>query len=395
MKRSSIKTKFLSVFAALFFLNTTYTTAIAPNSRNIASYYSQRLQPKFQNINGPCWAFAGMATLETFLHKKGLLKESLSEKHLLSWANQSPKSYGWHVPISRGGSSIITKGYLMSGVGPVASRVCPYTTNNNTYNPQLATCRPLYWVKGIMDVEPNVDSIKQAISKYGAVTIAYPSSKNLNHSVSAIGWDDSTQEWIVKDSSARPSNYSSLPFSTKILDSYCITDAEPLRSNQKIYQHDHYGVTGGISHERQLIVANVFDFTGNETLDSITISSIAKNAKITLYCAPTSSDGTPYNNYWTWTTLYSGYIPYSGYSTFKLAKQPKLDKGTYAIIAQIERTNNSDKASIGCQKEIDTLRLDTHTLRHSFIFQRGHFLEIQSISTPSTTYSIKAVTVTN
>ena len=134
MKRGRLKAKFLAVFAALFLIITPAQTslAIAPSSRNVVSYYSQHLQPKYQQINGPCWAFAGMATLETFLHKKGILHDSLSEKHLLSWANQTSTNYGWHVPITRGGSSIITKGYLMSGIGPVSSRVCPYTTSNDT-----------------------------------------------------------------------------------------------------------------------------------------------------------------------------------------------------------------------------------------------------------------------
>ena len=396
MKRGRLKAKFLAVFAALFLLSTptqNALAAIAPNSRNVVSYYSQHLQPKFQNINGPCWAFAGMATLETFLHKKGLLNESLSEKHLLSWANQAPKSYGWHVPISRGGSSIITKGYLMSGAGPVSSRMCPYTTSNDTYSAQMSSCKPQYWIKGIKDIEPDINSIKQAVSEYGAVAIAYQSSRNLNHSVSVIGWDDDTKEWIVKDSSSRPNNYIRLPFKTKILDSYCITDAEPFNANQKIYQHDQYGVTGGISCDRRLIVANVFDFSGNETLDSVTICSDAKNAQITLYCAPTASDGTPYSNSWTWVPLYSGTIPYSGYSTFKLTNQPKLSHGKYAIIAQIEKTNHSDRPSIGCQKPIDILKVEPNTRGRSFVLQGFDFVDAYSRKEPISAFSIKAVTI--
>ena len=43
------------------------------------SYYSSaHLKDKHQMINGPCWAFANIATLETFINKKGILKGNLS-----------------------------------------------------------------------------------------------------------------------------------------------------------------------------------------------------------------------------------------------------------------------------------------------------------------------------
>ncbi len=399
MKKGNLKIKLFTVTAALSLLISAPLNpkqshdifAIEPNSRNITSYYEKHLISKHQRINGPCWAFASTATLETFLCKKGLLKESLSEKHLLSWANQPQNLPGWHVPITHGGNSCISKGYLMSGAGPVASRTCPYTTYNNTYTPQMAACRPLYWIKGIKDTTPSVDSIKADVSQYGAVAITYPATKTLNHAVAVIGWDDNSKEWIVKDSSSQPSNYKRLPFRTKILDCYCITDAETFQANQIIHQNDYYGVTAHIFSENCLKVANVFDFQDNEILDSVTICSKSPNSNITFYLAPTDSEGRPCGFPFTWTYIYSGSIPYSGYSTFKLNRRIKMEKGKYAVIARIDRTEQSSKPSICAQLDTAPL-LKTCANNRSFLYDGLHFIECKK-DNQSAAFSIKAITL--
>lgn len=350
------------------------------------------LKNKYQQISGPCWAFANIATLETFLYKKGILKESLSEKHLLSWANQKQNSPGWHINISHGGQNSIANAYFMSGIGPVFEKDCSYNTNNTTFNPILASIKPSYWVKGIKYLNNNVSSIKDAIAKYGAATIIYPITNNLAHAVSAIGWDDNKQSLIVKDSAKYPNNYTFLPYSTTLLQCSCITDAEVMPSDLKIYQYDNFVVNGfcQAAISKKLIIANVFDFNDNEILEKVAIHSTSDNAKIKIFLAPVLPNGKPTNSELFWNELYSGIIPYKGYFTLDLNKKVNLNKNRYAIIVQIEETNLSSKPNIGYQTLCDNLTLPENQNRKSFIFNGSQFSEsdLKNIEV----FAIKAIT---
>lgn len=357
-------------------------------------YSSPRVKDKYQLINGPCWAFANIATLETFLSKKGILKESLSEKHLLSYANQSSCASGFHYPIAHGGNNMAASGYFSSGMGPVFESECPYSINDICFNPALAAIKPKYWVKGIKHIATDIKSIQSAIFEYGAVTIIYPVKSNLYHAVSAIGFDPKAREWLVKDSAKRQGNYTRLPYSTKILEACCITNAEIFPYNIKIYQHDNFGVTGNCSANSKLIVANVFDFDGNETLDQVTVCSAASNAKIDVFLAPVSTNNTPTNCKTFWRNLYSGTVPYKGYFTLNLNNKIRLDKNKYAIIVQIEKTNMSETPSIGYQSPCDHLTLSSSQPGKSFILYGSNFLEAKNILNLKNMsgFSIKAIT---
>lgn len=361
---------------------------------NLSCYSSPHLKNKYQLINGPCWAFANIATLETFLNKKGILKESLSEKHLLSYANQSQNTLGFHCPINHGGNNMVANGYFSAGFGPVFEKECPYNTNNVQFNSGLADIKPKYWVKGIKNLSTDSKSIKKAISTYGAVTIIYPVTSGLYHSVSVIGWDDSKHSWLVKDSAKRPDNYTYLPYYTQILDSCCVTDAEVFPSNLKIYQHDDFGVTGTCSTNSKLTVANVFDFDGNETLDQVTICSLSNNAKINVFLAPVSNNNVPNGCKSSWRNLYSGTVPYNGYFTVNLNNKIRLDRNKYAIIVQIEKTNRSDLPSIGYQSSCKDLTLPTYRSGKSFILYGQSFSEAKNILNLENIsgFSIKAIT---
>ena len=361
---------------------------------NLSCYSSQHLKNKYQLINGPCWAFANIATLETFLNKKGILKESLSEKHLLSYANQSQNELGFHCPITHGGNIMIANGYFSAGFGPVFEKECPYNTKNVQFDSGLASIKPKYWIKGIKSLNTDSNSIKKAISAYGAATIIYPVKSGLCHAVSAIGWDDSKRSWLVKDSANRPNNYTYLPYSTQILDSCCVTDAEVFPSNLKIYQHDDFGVTGICSTNLKLTVANVFYFDGNETLDQVTICSSSNNAKINVFLAPVSNNNVPINCKVFWRNLYSGMVPYKGYFTVNLNNKIRLDRNKYAIIVQIEKTNGSDLPSIGYQSSCENLTLPPYRSGKSFILYGQSFSEAKNILNLENMsgFSIKAIT---
>lgn len=367
----------------------------------LTSFYvsNKNLKQKYQYIDGPCWAFANIATLETFLNKKGLLNnESLSEKHLLSWANQGSFDFGWNVPIGNGGNCQIANAYFTSGSGPVLEKECEYNIFDTQYNANYASIKPKYLIKGIKKVENNISSIKEDIINYGAVTAIYSVSEKLNHAVSIIGWDDNNNSWIVKNSATFP-NYTLLPYNKNLILCYCITDASKIDKKQQIYQHDKYGVCGYYNCDNRIIAANVFNFDGNETLDSVMLYSHSTNSKFNLYLAPVSENGTPSNQINDWKILYSGTIPYKGYSTFSLTNKIRLNKGKYAIIIQMEKTYPLEYLSLGCQIPVKNLHLNNdNNVGKSFMFYGNSFYDINRNNdngNKCSFFSIKAITHKN
>ena len=363
-------------------------------------YSSPHLKDKHQHINGPCWAFANIATLETLLAKKGMLKNNcyLSEKHLLNYVNQSQNNNGLHVPITNGGYNSFSNAYFMSGKGPVFEYECPYDTNNTHFNSSFASIKPKYWVKGIKNVNKDIDSIKKAVSEYGAVTSSYNAGTGLFHAVSIVGWDDNKRSWIVKDSSNR-CNYTDLPFSTDLSNCACITDVDNFPSNLKIHQHDEYMITGSCCcNNSPLIVANVFEFNQNEKLTNVTLYSEADKASVKIYYAPLDNYGKPTTSKNLWSELYSGIIPHKGYFTLDLKnKKTFYKKSKGAIIAKIEKNGHSVSPSIGYQSsDCEYLTLPPYQPGKSFIWHRSNFADPKNTLSLSnfSGFSIKAITRT-
>ncbi len=309
-----------------------------PHIYDARKTYLKPLENKCQQIGGPCWAFASIATLEGYLSKNGLLKNSLSEKHLLNWANRKSEP-GWTISISNGGCREISCGYLVSGDGPVLNNQCPYNCHNDCWE-STPFIKPSFAIRGIKYLNSeNIDEIKNAVVEYGAVHAGC-----YGHAFTIVGWNSAESYWITKDSASHAlNNYNTVPFSSSLSQLYCITNAKEYDDNEKIYQHDKFGVTSYIScSNSKLITANVFDISSDETLDSVMVASRAKGSNIKVYYTETLKDGSPNANKDTWQEIYSGSIPYDGYHTYPLSKKVKMQKNNkIAIIVAISQNEGT------------------------------------------------------
>lgn len=302
------------------------------------------LRKKQQKINGPCWAFAVLATLETALAKKGILNKSLSEKHLLNWANREFNKEGWHIKLREGGDFETAGGYLISGAGPVFEKAKPYSTKNQVYSSE-DMLMPVYTVKGIKEIEKNIDDIKSNIEQYGAVCVQYfDEDASCWHAVSIIGWDDENSSWLVKDSSDNSSKYyKTLPYSTAFRGIMAITEVANYSNKEKIYQHDEFGTNGVFFKNRDLTVCNVYNFEGLETLKEVTVGSNAKGCTCSVYYTSSFCDGKPSEDIKDWVKLKeASVIPYDGYVTYSLDTPLKLSKERGAVIVKIENKSDAD-----------------------------------------------------
>lgn len=179
---------------------------------------------------GMCWAFAGMAALESYAIANGLADASidLSEEavpwSILAAAKQSEgisPAFGWMTRGTRSDSGYgdMMTGYFMSEKGPKLESDIPYYRGSEsdplgsyyTETPPagLSTAKNVFEVTDIAYLGgASQDEIKDAIKKYGGVATGCDLSLELynpdtaalwspafaedyeNHSICIVGWDD-------------------------------------------------------------------------------------------------------------------------------------------------------------------------------------------------------------
>ena len=139
---------------------------------------------KNQGINGNCWAFAAIATLESCILKASNLTLDLSEANLKNiMAHYS--NYGRRVATNDGGRPEMVFGYLASWLGPIYEIDDVYY-ENSFLSPLLDS---IFHVQNILflkrDNFTDNNEIKDAILRYGAVgTDMYFDDMYLKNSIS-------------------------------------------------------------------------------------------------------------------------------------------------------------------------------------------------------------------
>jgi len=188
---------------------------------------------KDQGYCGSCWAFAATSAMESALmFQKGFGAVNLSEQYLLSCNYDGMNCYdgGWD---DYAQDYHKKNGYKLSNqveAGAVLETVLPYADyyNQTSFSPSCdQDYQKAYWlqyspreswyVAGNWYTMPTVPQIKNAIYTYGAVSVGvcvdstwygysggiYTGSSSCtspNHAVNLVGWNDSGQYWILKNS---------------------------------------------------------------------------------------------------------------------------------------------------------------------------------------------------
>ena len=327
-----------------------------------SSYRSKTTDVKDQGVYNTCWAFSNIATLESFLLKEGRGSYDLSENHLAWWstAEYNSDGKGWLFDdLYYGGYSMIGAGYLTSWQGAVLEEDCPYDQYFNTLPDDMEGGTMPFNVTGIMYVANDIDSVKSAIYKYGAVATSYNSDDNnynigkkayyqsdydysSGHAISIIGWDDNYSKrnfrkippkdgaWLVKNSWGEDmcdngfmwiSYYDAMLLDTNTWGSnVVITSARRNTGYDRLYQNEIYGATWytAINDEydnpfNELTFVNVFDFDDtHKYLQKVIFETRNTGVKYTAYYIPVV-DGVPDTNRDNWVTLASGRSSFSGY----------------------------------------------------------------------------------
>lgn len=174
-----------------------------------------------QGSCGSCWAFGTVGVMEVAVKLGGGPLSDLSEQFLVS-CNRDDWSCSGGLTASK--YHFNTPGYSQTAAGAVLESVKPYTASNGSCPSNYSkayTATGWQFLTGSEWTMPTNDAIKNAIMTYGAVTAGvcvdngwssytstsgvYSSSSNVcggytNHQIVLVGWNDSTQSWILRNS---------------------------------------------------------------------------------------------------------------------------------------------------------------------------------------------------
>ena len=406
-------------------------TNISGNASRITRYlpkdYDPRKQGKDTGIRnqenlGVCWAFAGIAGMESYMATNGYGVNDLSEEHMRWWAKGGVN--GWNVGDHEGTSNLLSMGYFASGDGPKLESELKYNTHNTRPSNMNTAKGTGYLASEVIFIRNNRMDIKNAITKYGGVVSGYGdfdeySSKDKNayyvdynigqnHAVTVVGWDDSYSRdhftgkakpkydgaWLVKNSWG---NYNSeggyfwVSYGDKTLlqagDNYSIKKID--KSGNKIYQLEKGGYTeyGG----KNFAVANVFNFNGqNETIEGVTIGNTTLGSTYQIYYAPVKK-GVPQNS--NLKLLASGTINETGYITIPV-NSVKIPSGKGAIVVKMKNPNTATIFAEGNTENVPWFKAKANR-GESFQLVNGRFIDINTQTNDSINFAIKAITKSN
>lgn len=352
------------VSAAVIDYNETVSSTPTITDSSLPSSYSSKDMGYVTEIKNQlysdCWAYAGLATFESTLLRKGFNIESMSVPHLNAWATTRSNGTGWTRNIYGDGYAEIALGYLTSWQGAVEqSDAGEIILDNNTIGDSVDTALAKY---GVTEIEylykDNPDAIKKAIMENGGVYTSYATTSSCygsnntayfmpesytssytGHAIEVVGWDDNYSRenfngrinqkpnnngaWLIKNSWG---DYNTLGgyfwisyedkyiFSSKYKPAYTIRNVEELDGSTKLIQNEIFGATYEFNYvdREEVTYINKFDFDESYNIIDRVIFKTECIADYTIHYVPTENDA-PTSDKSKWVELFSGKPDYKGY----------------------------------------------------------------------------------
>lgn len=266
-------------------LNSSFVNSLSQmqNQDPLSQYYNSNDYglvsiAKDQKNGGNCWAFAGLATLETCLKKATGITFDLSEenaKNLMA----AYSVFGVKIDTNYGGYDYMMMGYLTSWLGPIDESIEDY----DEYSSISIQENPMFHIQNIKFLPARLNSAdndlyKLAIRDYGAVSVMLKWNNGDYHAVSLVGWDDNYVgtdslgntahgAWIFKNSWGpdwENNGFGYLSYEEKISEqlrpemhayTFIFDDINPYT---KIYQYDFAGVSEFYHYQNSIYFKNDF-----------------------------------------------------------------------------------------------------------------------------------------
>ena len=430
-------------------------TVIEPSEALPSAYKSVCTPIRDQGSYNTCWAFSAMGAMESFLAKDGKGLKDLSEQHLSWWSTKQYNSngIGWlQDGLDSGGYSMIGAGYLASWQGAKLESDLPYYTGGNQLPGNMDSVANSYNATGIVYVSSDINSVKQAVYQYGAVSTSFNSGGYYNddlsayyqpdetylfsgHAITIVGWDDNYSRnnfdsscrpsydgaWLVKNSwgdDVGDDGYLWISYYDRyILDpntwgiSFAVTGARTATGFDRLYQNEEYGATyqtalydyNSGEYMQEVTFANVFDFDSEHNkLQKVIFQTETMNADYDVYYIPVSN-GKPVSDKSKWVSIGSGTSSSSGYISVDTGAYP-LPSGKGAVAVTI-KAQAGEYASIGVDEWLtdadgNFLFMPDQKRNESFVISGGDVYDLVDVYAVNEddiggTLVIKALATTN
>ena len=323
-----------------------------------------------QGDYGSCWAFASLASLESYLKKDTTV--DLSENNLM-WNS------GFDITPDDGGNYTMATAYLARWSGPVRENSDPYDT------PKKTGLAPVYHVQEVESI-PNLPSaIKQALMDGGALYTSmysglfesndyynsdnaafyYDGNEKPDHDVVIVGWDDNysrnnfakTPEgdgaWIIRNSWGADWGDGGY-FYLSYYDSYAGSNVTAFHNAQatdnysQIYQYDPLGNISAMGYQdgdNTAWGANIFTAAASDNLTAVSTYALTPGTTAEIKIYTDVSDGKPSSG--TLRTTQTATFPRGGYYTIALDNPVALVAGQkFAVVVKFRTPGTNDSVPV-------------------------------------------------
>ena len=323
-----------------------------------------------QGDYGSCWAFASLASLESYLKKDTTV--DLSENNLM-WNS------GFDITPDEGGNYTMATAYLARWSGPVSESSDPYDT------PKKTGLAPVYHVQEVESI-PNLPSaIKQALMDGGALYTSmysglfesndyynsdnaafyYDGNEKPDHDVVIVGWDDNysrnnfakTPEgdgaWIIRNSWGADWGDGGY-FYLSYYDSYAGSNVTAFHNAQatdnysQIYQYDPLGNISAMGYQdgdNTAWGANIFTAAASDNLTAVSTYALTPGTTAEIKIYTDVSDGKPSSG--TLRTTQTATFPRGGYYTIDLDNPVGLVAGQkFAVVVKFRTPGTNDSVPV-------------------------------------------------
>lgn len=249
---------------------------------DVLSYYNSNdwgyvSSVKNQKDGGNCWAFSGLATLETCLNKATGVTFDFSVENAKNLMT-AYSVYGVKIETNREGYEALILSYLTSWLGPIDETIESY----DDYSSISTLENPMFHIQNVKFLPARLNSndndlYKLAIWDYGAVSVTFKWGNDY-HAVSLVGWDDNYRgkdslgndangAWIFKNSWGpdwENNGFGYLSYEHRISEqihkdlhayTFVFSDNNPYT---KIFQYDFAGVTEFYHYTDSIYFKNTF-----------------------------------------------------------------------------------------------------------------------------------------
>ena len=320
-----------------------------------------------QGQHGTCWAFAALTALETSLTPEQ--QYDFSRDHL-------NHHNAFQMGEEEGGSYIMSVAYLTAWEGPVTEAEDPY--GDGVSPDGLSAVCHVQEVR--MPEEKDYQAIKQTVYLYGGVesslymdfedpseesesyspehaSYAYTGSRESNHDVVIIGWDDAyPAEYFAKpvegDGAFICQNSWGEAFGENGIFYVSYYDANIGRYNvaytgvedsdnyDRLYQSDLCGWCGQIGYDAESArFANVYEADSDQNLMAVGFYATGPDTEYRIGVIPEYQSIYDLGNV---SYVESGYLQYAGYYTVKLPEAVAVEAGDrFAVVVWIDTPGSS------------------------------------------------------